>query len=115
MGENKPAIVYALYTVGWIVLAISIIGALAAASAFATTVEGPSTAGLIQAAAGAISGMLLLAVATVIDLLHRIAATAEVIGQGQRDHLHLARSAPAARSHPGLSTKSISEEPKSGI
>jgi hypothetical protein len=115
MGENKPAIVYVLYTVGGIVLAISIIGALAEASTFATTVEGPSTSGLIQAAVGAMAGLLLLVLATVIDLLHRIAATAEAIGQGQRDHLQLARSAPAARSHPGLSTKSISEEPKPGI
>jgi len=95
---KKLAIVYVLYWTGGLVLVASFCIAIAALVASTTTVEGSPSTAWFQAAIGAVSGFILLALATAVDLLHRIATTVETIRQGQLS-----------------STKSLPQESQSGI
>lgn len=70
---GKPGIAYALDVIGWIVLVLSILAAVGVAIATTSTVEGATPMLWAATLGGAASGLLLLAFATVIQQLHRIA------------------------------------------
>jgi len=74
---NKPSIVYVFYAIGGIIMATAAFVLLAALSTFATTVEGPPMAELLRDSACTIPGLLLIALGSVIELLHRIAVATE--------------------------------------
>lgn len=80
---GKPGIAYALDVIGWIVLVLSILTAVGLAIATASTVEGATPMLWAATLGGAASGLLFLALATIIQQLHRIAGLIDKIAKLQ--------------------------------
>lgn len=70
---GTPRIAVALDVIGWIVLVLAIVAAIGVALSTANTVEGATPTLWAAMLGGTASGLLLLAVATIIQQLHRIA------------------------------------------
>jgi hypothetical protein len=76
---GNPGIAYALDVVGWIVVVLSILAAAVAGIAVATTAEGATPMAWGTALGGAASGLLLIAIATIIRQLHGIAGSLDKV------------------------------------
>ena len=77
VAKGKPWVLYLLYVAGTLLIAAGVIGCLWNFGAMATTVEGPSAGAWLQPVACGLTGILLLGLASGIELLCRIADAVE--------------------------------------